>query len=132
MLVLAKPTARGKVTTMKPLEVAGIVELAAQLWSNVKDTQPTRDAWFLALSRTNYYDALDALGSLAGEKRTIHVSDVVKRAARIRSEIVRSLPPLPDPPRELADNPQAFIQWSKTYRERQLHQARLERHLIPA
>lgn len=117
---------------MKPIEAAQIVELAAQLWTNVRDTQPTRDAWFLALSRTNFYDALDALGSLAGEKKTVHVSDVVKRADRIRNEILRSLPPVPSPPNELADDPAAFIQWGKTARERQLHAARMERHAVPA
>lgn len=108
-----------------------IVELAASIWPT-KDDEPTRTAWSLALSRTNFYDAQDAIGELAGERRTIHVCDVVKRADRIRAELVRSLPALPEPPMELADDPRACILWTQTARERKLSQLRQERHMVPA
>ena len=117
---------------MNPDDAARIVELASTVWPNVKDTQHTREAWFLALSRTNLYDALEAVGSLARDRKTVHVSDVVKRAASIRESLLRSLPPVPDPPVELADDPQAEILWIRTARERQLHQARMLRQSVPA
>lgn len=115
---------------MRPMDAATIVELAAATWPNIKNTQATRDAWTLALTRTNLYDALDAIGELAGEKRTIHVSDIVKRAARIRENLLRTLPPLPEPPVELADDPRAEILWVQTARERALHHARSQRHPV--
>jgi hypothetical protein len=117
---------------MNPAEAGQIVELAASVWAGVKDTPQTRDAWFLALTRTNFYDAKDAIGSLARERKTVHVSDVVKRAARVREALSRSLPPLPDPPVELADNPAAEIHWLRVARERQLSQARMQRESVPA
>lgn len=115
---------------MTPADAARVVELAATLWTNVKDNQPTRDAWFLALSQTDLYDALDAVGELARTHKSIHVSDVVKRAAHIREGLLRTLPPIPDPPVELADNPKAEVQWMRTARERQLHAARRRRHPV--
>ena len=119
-------------TRMNPDESAQIVELAAAVWVNVKDTTNTRDAWFLALAHTNFYDAKDAVGSLARERKTVHVSDVVKRATRVRDSLLRSLPPVPAPPVELADDFQAEQLWLRVARERQLSQARLERHAVPA
>lgn len=115
---------------MSPTEAARVVELAATIWPNIRDNTHTREAWFLALARTNLYDALDAVGILAGTNKRVHVSDVVKRAAQIRNSLLRSLPPIPNPPVELADDPQAEILWMQTARERQLHQARLERHAV--
>lgn len=44
---------------MRPIDAATIVELAAATWPNVKNTQATRDAWALALTHTNLYDAMD-------------------------------------------------------------------------
>lgn len=117
---------------MNPAEAGTIVELASAVWAGVKDTEQTREAWFLALSHTNFYDAKDALGSLARERKTVHVSDVVKRAAALREALLRSLPPLPSPPVELADDPRAETLWLRTARERQLFAARLERDAVPA
>lgn len=117
---------------MSPNEAARIVELAATIWPNVKDDQLTREGWFLALSQTNLYDALDAVGSLARTRKSVHVSDVVKTAARIRDQLLRSLPPVPDPPVELADDPASEILWMQTARERQLHTARMARQAVPA
>lgn len=121
-----------KVETMTPAEAARVVELAASIWTNVKDTTATREAWFLALAHTNLYDALDAVGELARTRKTVHVSDVVKKADAIRDRLLRSLPPVPLPPADLADDPQTYNLWMRTARERQLHEARLERHAIPA
>lgn len=121
-----------KVTPMTPADAARILELAASIWPNVRDNTHTREAWYLALSKTNLYDALDAVGSLARDRKTVHVSDVVKRAAAIRESLLRSLPPIPDPPVELADDPQAEILWIRTARERQLHDARMLRQSVPA
>lgn len=115
---------------MNPQDSARIVELASTIWTNVHDSQNTRDAWFLALAKTNLYDALDAVGELAGTRKTIHVSDVVKRAAYVRDRLTRSLPPLPTPPVELADDFEAEQVWLRTARERQLHAARQERHAV--
>lgn len=117
---------------MSPTDANRILELAASIWPNVRDNTHTREAWFLALSKTNLYDALDAVGSLARDRKTVHVSDVVKRAAAIRESLIRSLPPTPDPPVELADDPQAEILWIRTARERQLHEARMLRQSVPA
>lgn len=122
--------AREGTPKVNPEQAARIVETASVIWTTVKDTAPTREAWFLALAHTNFYDALDAVGSLARERKTIHVSDVVKRAERIRLSLVRSLPPVPNPPVELADDPQAETHWLKVARERQLSQARMERHAV--
>jgi hypothetical protein len=119
-----------KAETMTPQEASQLVELASTIWANVKNTPGTCEAWSLALAQTNFYDAKDAIGSLARERKTIHVSDIVKRAASMREALLRSLPPIPDPPVELADNLQAEVQWIRTARERQLHQARLERHAV--
>lgn len=113
---------------MNPAEASRLVELASSIWTNVRDNTVTREAWFLALTTTNYYDALDAVGSLARERKSIHVSDVVKRAERIRLSLVRSLPPVPNPPVELADDPQAETHWLRVARERQLSEARMRRH----
>lgn len=124
-------TAR-KAETMTPAEASRIVDLASSVWTNVRDDTRTREAWFLALAHTNLYDALDAVGSLARERKTVHVSDVVKRAERIRLSLVRSLPPVPNPPVELADDPQAETLWLRTARERQLYTARMERQSVPA
>lgn len=117
---------------MTPAEASRIVDLASSVWTNVRDDTRTREAWFLALAHTNLYDALDAVGSLARERKTVHVSDVVKRAERIRLSLVRSLPPVPNPPVELADDPQAETLWLRTARERQLYQARLDRYGVSA
>lgn len=114
--------------TMTPQEASDLVELSASIWGNIRNTSRTCEAWFLALAHTNFYDAKDAIGSLARERKTVHVSDVVKRAERIRDALVRSLPPVPDPPVELADDPQAENVWLRTARERQLHDARMHRH----
>lgn len=117
---------------MNPTDAGTIVELAATIWPNVRNTPATRKAWALALANTNFYDASDAIGSLARERKTVHVSDVVKRAASLRDALLRSLPPIPDPPVELADNLAAEVLWMRTARERQLHQARLARQAVPA
>lgn len=117
---------------MNPAEAGRIVELASSVWSNVKNDTRTSEAWFLALAHTNFYDAMDAIGSLGRERKTVHVSDVVKRAERIRLSLIRSLPPVPDPPVELADDPQAENLWLRTARERQLHSARMARQSVPA
>lgn len=117
---------------MSPTQAAQIVETAAAIWSNVRDNTVTREAWFLALAKTDFYDALDAVGALAGERKTVHVSDIVKRAARIRALLLRDLPPLPAPPVELADDWEAETLWLRTARERQLHVARQHRHSVPA
>lgn len=117
---------------MNPEQSGRVVEIAATIWSNVRDNTVTREGWFLALAKTDFYDALDAIGALAGERKSIHVSDVVKRAARIRSLLLRDLPPLPSPPVELADDWEAETQWLKTCRERQLHAVRQHRHSVPA
>lgn len=119
-----------KAQTMTPAEASRVLELSASIWTNVKDNPQTREAWFLALAHTNLYDALDAVGSLARSVKSVHVSDVVKRAARIRDELIRTLPPIPNPPVELADDPAAETHWMRVARERQLSQARLERHAI--
>lgn len=116
---------------MNPTESARIVELAASIWP-VRDNDLTRDAWFLALSRTNFYDAMDAIGELAREKKTVHVSDIAKRAERIRATMVASLPPAPDAPSDLADDPRLFILWQKTARERQLNEVRMRKHSVLA
>lgn len=116
---------------MRPIDAAQIVELAAATWPNVKNTQATCDAWALALAHTNLYDALDAVGELAGTRRTIHVSDVVKRAETVRVRLTRELPPAPLPPVELADDPRAEQHWMKCARERQLNLLRAERHPEP-
>lgn len=115
---------------MSPADAARIVEIAATVWPSVKDTTITRESWFLALADTNLYDAMDAVGALAGERKTVHVSDVVKRAARIRSLLLRGLPPLPLPPVELADDFEAEALWLRTARERQLFAARQQRHAV--
>lgn len=115
---------------MTPTQAGQIVETATAIWSNVRDTTTTREGWFLALARTDFYDAKDALGALAGERKSIHVSDVVKRAARIRALLLRDLPPLPLPPVELADDPVGEQLWLRTARERQLHTARAQRHAV--
>jgi hypothetical protein len=117
---------------MSPTQAAHIVSLAATIWPNVKDTDLTRDAWFLALAHTNFYDALDAIGSLARERKSVHVSDVVRAADRVRRDLLRSLPPVPDPPVELADDIQAENHWLRVARERQLSELRLSRHAVPA
>lgn len=117
---------------MNPADAGTIVELAATIWPNVKDTPRTHEAWALALAHTNFYDASEAIGSLSRERKTVHVSDIVKRATSVRDALLRSLPPIPDPPVELADNLAAEVQWIRTARERQLHQARLERQAVPA
>lgn len=115
---------------MSPEQAATVVELAATIWPNVRDNQNTREAWFLALARTDFYDAKDAIGGLAGERKTVHVSDVVKRAARIRAVLLRDLPPLPPPPVELADDFEAEQVWLRTAQERALHKARAMRHPV--
>lgn len=117
-----------RVEPMNPAEASRVVETAAAVWTNVRDTTAVREAWFLALAHTNFYDALDAIGSLARTQKSAHVSDVVKRAAKIRENLLRSLPPVPDPPVELADDPAAENLWLRTARERQLHEARLRNH----
>lgn len=118
--------------TMTPQEASDLVELSTSIWGNIKNTPRTCEAWFLALAHTNFYDAKNAIGSLARERKTVHVSDVVKRAATVREALLRSLPPIPDPPVELADDLAAEVQWLRTARERQLHAARLERNAVPA
>lgn len=117
---------------MSPEQAARVVETAAAIWSNVRDTTVTREGWFLALAKTDFYDAMDAVGALAGERKSIHVSDVVKRAARIRSLLLRGLPPLPLPPVELADDFEAEALWLRVARDRQLAAARQDRHSVPA
>lgn len=117
---------------MNPTDAGTIVELAATIWPNVRNTPATRNAWALALADTNFYDVSDALGSLARERKTVHVSDIVKRAVVMRENLLRSLPPIPDPPVELADNLAAEVQWMRTARERQLHTARMARQAVPA
>lgn len=117
---------------MNPAEASRVVELSASIWTNVKDTTSTCEAWFLALARTDLYDALDAVGELARTRKSVHVSDVVKRAATVRDRLLRSLPPVPLPPPELADDPQTYNQWIRTARERQLAEARLQLHAVPA
>lgn len=118
---------------MKPADAAHIVELAATIWPrSVKNTTATRESWTLALRHTNLYDAQDAVGSLAGERSTIHVSAIVKRAAAIRAALIRDLPPTPNAPVELADDPEAYNLWGRTARERQLHAARAARRSVPA
>jgi hypothetical protein len=117
---------------MSPLEAARIVELASTVWGNVKNTQTVCEAWFLALAHTNFYDAKDAIGSLARERKTVHVSDVVRAADRVRRDLLRSLPPVPDPPVELADDIQAENHWLRVARDRQLSELRLSRHAVPA
>jgi hypothetical protein len=112
---------------MSPIEAARIVQLAASVWPRIKTDKTTCEVWFLALSRTDFYDAQDAIGELARERKTIHVSDIVKRAARIRSDLLRSLPPMPEPPVELADDGAAYIAWQKTATERALFAARRAR-----
>lgn len=121
-----------KAQTMTPAEASRVVELSASIWTTLKDTTTTREAWFLALAHTNFYDAMDAVGSLARERKTVHVSDVVKRAERVRLSLVRSLPPVPNPPVELADDPQAETYWLRVARERQLSQARMQRQSVLA
>lgn len=123
---------RWKAEMMTPQEVADLVELSTSIWGNIKNTPRTCEAWFLALSGTNFYDAKDAIGSLARERKTVHVSDIVKRAAQVREALLRSLPPIPDPPVELADNLAAEVQWLRTARERQLYEARVQRQAVPA
>lgn len=115
---------------MRPDQASQIVETAATIWPNVKDTDATCRAWFLALSKTDFYDATDAIGILSRTRKTVHVSDIVKTAEQVRRDLVRSLPPTPEPPDELADDPAAYIQWRKTARERQLWHARIERHAV--
>lgn len=115
---------------MSPADAARIVEIAANIWPTVKDTTVTRESWFLALANTNLYDALDAIGGLAGTRKTIHVSDVVKAAERVRQTLIRGLPPTPLPPVELADDFAAEALWLRTARERQLHAVRAERHAV--
>lgn len=117
---------------MRPDQASQIVETAATIWPSVKDTDATSRAWFLALSKTDFYDAMDAIGLLARTRKTVHVSDIVKCAEQVRRDLVRSLPPAPDPPDDLADDPRLYIQWKKVARERQLWQARIERHSVPA
>lgn len=117
-----------KAEPMTPEEASRVVELSASIWTNVKDTTSTREAWFLALAHTNLYDALDAVGELARTRKTVHVSDVVKRADTVRDRLLRSLPPVPLPPPDLADDPQTYNLWIKTARERQLHEARMRNH----
>lgn len=117
---------------MNPPDAGTIVELAATIWPNVKDTPRTRQAWALALAHTDFYDATEAVASLARQRKTVHVSDVVKRAAQIRESLLRSLPPIPDPPVELADDLAAEVQWLRTARERQLYEARMARNAVPA
>lgn len=121
-----------KAPTMTPAEASDLLDLASSVWPNVRNTEHTREAWFLALSHTNFYDAKDAIGTLARERKTIHVSDIARAAERIRAALLRSLPPVPTPPVELADDFEAEQLWLRAARERQLHAARAERHAVPA
>lgn len=109
---------------MIPAHATQVCETAATIWPNIKVSDQTCRAWFLALADTNFYDAQTAIGNLARHRKTIHVSDIVREADRVKSELLRSLPPAPEPPSELADDPRAFIQWQRTARERQLWAAR--------
>lgn len=63
----------------------------------------TPELWALALQRERFVDAQQALIDLAREQEWIHVSHIVKRVRKIRSDRVAAFGAMPDPPSGLSD-----------------------------
>lgn len=124
-LFLQNTRVNARMGGMNRRETAEIVHMAAKLWA-VRTDRQTIDAWAVALTGTHYADARLAVRQLAGERKTIHPADVVKRAHKLRTELLQRIPEIV-PPRELADNPRLYIAWQRTATERALDVVRAER-----
>jgi hypothetical protein len=71
----------------------------------------TPDLWALALRNERFVDAQEALVALAREQEWIHLSHIVARVKRLRTDRIREFGPLPNPPAECVDDPAAYARW---------------------
>lgn len=92
----------------------------------------TPEAWSLALEDERFGDAREALKLLMREQTFIHVSDIVKRVARIRRERIVDFGLLPCPPMELADDPREYMAWMRATTRAIADGDLVERPALPA
>lgn len=88
---------------MNPEEALRITRLAKALSPAQALDDFTPDAWALILAPYRYEDAERALRELGAEQEWIHVSHIVKRIKRLRSERIRRNEDLLSPPPGLTE-----------------------------
>ena len=103
---------------MIPLEALHVLRKLAVYQPQMPRDDMTVDAWAEALAPYDYRDGLDAVTKLglelrpAGETWLVelrHVKAEIDSTRRRRFDLRR--PMLPDPPREVADDPAAYKAW---------------------
>lgn len=103
---------------MTPLEALHVLRKLAVYQPQMPRDDMTVDAWAEALAPYDYRDGLDAVTKLGLEPRPAgetwlvelrHVKAEIDSTRRRRFDLRR--PMLPDPPREVADDPAAYKAW---------------------
>ena len=103
---------------MTPLEALNVLRKLAVYQPNMPRDDMTVDAWAEAMAPYDYRDGLDAVTKLGLEPRPAgetwlvelrHVVSEINSTRRRRFDARRPL--LPDPPREVADDPAAYKAW---------------------
>lgn len=103
---------------MTPLEALNVLRKLAVYQPNMPRDDMTVDAWAEAMAPYDYRDGLDAVTKLgleprpAGETWLVELRHVVAEVNSTRRRRFDSRRPLlPDPPREVADDPAAYKAW---------------------
>lgn len=96
---------------MNPEEALKVCRIAKGAFPATSMDEYTPESWAIGLEDERFEDAMVALKAIMREQTFIHVSDIVKRVRRIRNERLLEFGPLPNPPSELADNPEGEMRW---------------------
>ena len=115
---------------MNPAESLNLCRLAKALSPAQAVDDYTPEAWAMVLEDVRYVDAVEALKLLGREQEWIHVSHIVQRVKRIRSERIRDFGPLPEPPSGMDDAD--YSSWLRDLLRRIADGEHVERPALPA
>lgn len=103
---------------MTPIEAAALCRFTKALCPQQAIDEYTPDAWHLALGDLRFEDAKTAVVTAAQKSPFVAPAEIRAEVRALRNGRLTSFGPLPNPPAELADDPEREIEWRRTITRR--------------
>ena len=96
---------------MNPLEAATLCKLAKAACPQQAIDEYTPDAWFPLLEDLRFEDAKDALFAVVKRQPFVAPAEIRAAVKQIRGDRISAFGPLPNPPRDVEENPALYGPW---------------------
>ena len=96
---------------MNPEEALTLCKFAKAACPQQAIDQDTPAAWAMLLDDIRYQDAQEALKNVVRDQPFVSPSEIRAEVKRIRAKRVIAFGPIPDPPREVGDDPARYRAW---------------------